>query len=415
MHWARLALLLLTAGVAQAAAFVAGNELQSDEALDRLWQGTGRFEPILQLQIESNGAVAPSVPHPSAMDLGTQLLAMSDAARARPDWYLFNREYDYGVAQPPNCPANAPLARIVVRVSHDRGRTWSSATVIAEPDVAQGECELVDGHAFYDVPARTWHYLVQMRSGRQTPRGRPETWNINHYSASGPDPMRRFTPDARNPVVLGGQLWRGICAAAGTCPTDTADEGTPEISFKQGGYFYVSFHGAAGNPVIRGYRGAAKTADFHAWITHREDPLDARLPAGPLWSPRDCAAWSVAWYAGGCIGGGHASTLVTPRYTYLLIEAPDRSLGCTRAQHWPVGLARTPNSGPPPGAPRLASSGHWQQYPGNPLLMQAGEVPCNIQYARFFVDAGQLYLSYWTMADTDRQTFLHVARLSAPR
>jgi hypothetical protein len=398
----------------------ASNRLYADSLVEDLWRGTASFRQILQLQIESNGRVASRVAKPNLMNGGTQIVAMSNWIPKSHTWYLFNREYDYGATQPANCPGSIVPARIVVRASQDQGSSWSPETVIAEPDFAAGECEIVDGHAFYDADKNTWHYISQMQAGLASSVAAPLTWNINHYSLVGRSPMSRFTPDSSNPVVKNGQLWTKICSAGKSCPERTEQEGTPEISFKEKGYFYVTFHGAYGTSPVWGYRGIAKTTDFHTWLTHGDDPADSNLPDDALWSKRDCAGWNVLWNATtGCIGGGHASTLMTPKYTYMLIESADLSLACTAGQNWVVGLVRTPNDGKPQ---RFVASGHWQQFGQNPLINSHKNYLCSIQYPRFFVDGGKLYLIYWTLATigstpsgaVDNQgSYFHVARLES--
>jgi hypothetical protein len=402
--------------------FLASNELNSDSSMEKLWQGTASFKPSLQLQIESNGAVAKTVANPNLMNSGTQIVAMSKFIPTSNIWYLFNREYLYGIPGPANCPPNSPLARIVVRSSQDLGLTWSPETVIAEPNVAAGECKLVDGHAFYDLDSNTWHYISQMLTGLKSSTAVPHTWNINHYTLPGRSPMSRFTADSANPVVKSGQLWSKICGPHKSCPPGTSSEGTPEISFKTNGYYYVTFHGAISTSTVWGYRGAAKTADFHTWLTHSDDPADSNLPDDALWSKQDCAGWKVSWApTTGCVGGGHASTLVTPSFTYMLIEAPDLSLACTPGQNWVIGLVRAPNVSAGGGSRRLAASGHWQQYEQNPIMNEHNKYPCSIQYQRFFVDGGQVYLTYWTLETIgstptgsldNRTSFFHIAKLT---
>jgi hypothetical protein len=79
------------------------------------------------------------------------------------------------------------------------------------------------------------------------------------------------------PAVRGSELWSRICAhSGGICnPPNTHDEGTLDIVYKRGRYFYVTFHGF--NPATRqGLRGVAKTVDFHRWIVAGPD-----LPGAP--------------------------------------------------------------------------------------------------------------------------------------
>jgi len=278
--------------------------------------------------------------------------------------------------------------------------------VIAEPDVAAGECELVDGHAFYDPGTNTWHYISQMYTGKTSSNAVPLTWNINHYSFVGEVPLSRFTADSANPVVKNGQLWSQICGPTKSCPNGTNQEGTPEIIFKLNGYFYVTFHGVFGSNPFWGYRGIAKTADFHRWLTYKDDALDSNLPDDALWSKRDCAGWHIAWSAAsGCVGGGHASVLITPSYTYMLIESSDLSLACSAGQNWVIGLVRTPIRTSNVASHYIVETGRWQEFAQNPLINAHNNYPCSIQYPRFFVDRGNLYLSYWTMETVDSTPF----------
>jgi hypothetical protein len=419
---------LLAGSVSGAAAPATSRVRISDDAqssidalLEDLWEGKASFKEIKRLQIQTNGPVAPIVSHPTLMDSGTQIFAMSNVDSASQLWYLFNREYFYDAVQPANCPNGVSPSRIVVRSSEDRGDTWSNEVVIAQPNVAAGECEVADGHAFFDAETNTWHYIAQVYFGLASSAAPPNTWHLDHYTLGGRNPMAHFAPDPANPVVKSAQLWDAICGDGNACPAGTREEGTPEISFKTNGDYYVTFHGAYGVNPTWGYRGIAKTSDFHGWRTHADDAADPYLPAGPLWSQRDCASWNVSWSrTTGCIGGGHAGSLVTPAYTYMLIESADLSLSCTPEQNWVIGLVRAPKfsgSGKPQ---RFVASGHWQQYAKNPLIDSHNHHPCSIQYPRFFVDGSRVYLTYWTIetkgsapsgALDDRASFLRIAQL----
>src|SRR5271157_3916308 len=125
-----------------------------DRSLDRLWAGEAKFEPYLQLQIATKGPVIQAgsgPPYGDGMDMGTQIVPLNGV------WYMFNREYDYE-PRPPQCQHDH--ARIVVRKSLDRGRSWSPEAVVASPDLARGECALTDGAAYWDGETGTWHYLA---------------------------------------------------------------------------------------------------------------------------------------------------------------------------------------------------------------------------------------------------------------
>jgi hypothetical protein len=423
------------------APFRASNYLNSDTPITNLWQGSASFKPIYQWQIATNGPIGNTVAVPQLMDAGTEIVAMSNYISGSTTWYLFNREFFYD-SPPANCPISANPSRIVVRASPDQGQSWTNEYVIAAPNFTLGECEVTDGHAFYDVDTNTWHYLAQVLTGAPPASYTASTqmvWNINHYSLPGNNPLAPFNVDSLNPVVKSGALWNSICNSGRSCPAGTSEEGTPEISFKANGYYYVTFHGAyisqgaSGPPATQtiayGYRGIAKTADFHTWITYANDTTDTFLPDDAVWSKQDCADWRIPWQITngnvGCVGGGHASSLITPDYTYMLIESPDKSLGCTEGQDWVIGLVRAPRVNASSGQAQLfVASGQWQQYTQNPFMNARNHMKCGVQYQRFFVDSGQVYLTYWTLGAAPGQStatatdgyngtsFFHVAQLT---
>ena len=170
---------------------------------------------------------ASGLPFVDGMDEGTRIVAQNGT------WYLFSREYNYAT-NPSQCTYD--FSRIVVRKSTDHGKSWSSEVVIAEPNLALGECALADGYPYWDADTGAWHYLVQMLKS-------DGSWNIDHFTLQNPNPMTRFTADLANPVVKSGALWGAICGAGKSCPSGTMDEGTPEISVKSNGLYYVTFHG----------------------------------------------------------------------------------------------------------------------------------------------------------------------------
>ena len=104
------------------------------------------------------------------------------------------------------------------------------------------------------------------------------------------------------------------------------------------------------------------------------------------------------------------------------INSCDLSLGCTPGQNWVVGLVRMSNVTAQGQAQRFAASGHWEQYGQNPLINARNNYPCSIQYPRFFVDGGQIYMTYWTIATIgstpiglpdNRTSFFRILQLNA--
>jgi hypothetical protein len=95
------------------------------------------------------------------------------------------------------------------------------------------------------------------------------------------------------------------------------------------GYFFVTFHGW--DPTaVKSARGVAKTRDFVTWFT---SDGGVSLGGDSIFSSTDCDHWSINWAAGGCVGGGEGSIMVTPDgYLNMLIEAPDVTLGCIQDQ-----------------------------------------------------------------------------------
>ena len=79
----------------------------------------------------------------------------------------------------------------------------------------------------------------------------------------------------------------------------------------------------------------------------------------------DCEKWTdgnFSWGAGGCVGGGEGSILLdgSDGYMYMLIEAPDKSLGCLGpGQNWVLGLSR---------AKSFLASGQWEPFHASPTV-----------------------------------------------
>ena len=138
-----------------------------DLLMEGLWNGAMGFRHIVKMQIETQPANG-NKPFVNGMDEGTQIVPMQVGGNSV--WYLFNREYDFA-PRPPQCRA---FARIVVRESTDKGKTWSREVVVATPNLEQGECVLGDSYTYWDAAKGTWHCLAQMFNGNG--------WNINHFT-----------------------------------------------------------------------------------------------------------------------------------------------------------------------------------------------------------------------------------------
>jgi hypothetical protein len=359
-----------------------------ESALDSLWNGTAGLRIIANLSLPTHTTSGGMIN--GGMNMGTQIIPVGGV------WYLFNREFFY-MSPPAQCQQFGAVARIVARASSDQGRSWSDEVSVAEPNFAAGECLIADGHAYWDAETGTWHYMTQEIGGSGH-------WNGNHYTRQAASPLGPFVPDPGNPVIRGGDLWRRICGPGKACPAGSVDEGTFDIAYKEGGLFYVTFHGAyavPGTSIIQGFRSIAKTADFHGWITSDWD-----LPGDAMWSARDCQGWNVPWAPStGCIGGGASTSLQTYRRTYMLIESADLTLGIANGQRWADGLVR---------ADRFVRSGAWEQYPKNALFEDGSTLPgTSVAYPAMFSDGGKVYFSYWTGNPNPYLTTFHVAELVA--
>jgi hypothetical protein len=293
-------------------------------------------------------------------------------------WYLFNRGWLTKEQKPVYCPD--PGFKIIVRESSDEGRSWSNPAVVAAapgPVSAPDACGVTDGSSYYDEDTDTWQMLAQCRAAHYD-----GGWMLCHYVRHGPSPMGSFIRDTV-PSIRGGQLWSQICSrSGGACdPRKTIDEGTPDIIYKKSGYFYVTFHGYDYS-TKHGFRGVAKTDDFHHWIV-----LDPDLPNGPIFAAPECRAWNAE-----CVGGGEASTLIAGNYQYMLIETPD-SFSRRLSRNWSFALLRAPMNTFP-----AASSPNWERFVANPLL-PAREVSntlirCGVAYVRWAIGANHVYILY---------------------
>ena len=306
--------------------------------------------------------------------------------------YLFHREYFFLEPQPSYCKAD--YARILVRWSLDGGRTFSTNySVVATPSEGTAyECAIVDGAAHYDPATMTWVYLGQCLA-------RNEVWNMCLFTLQGQvSPVGVYAPSPSNPVVRSGQLWSQICSSSRPSHCNAANmgsEGTPDIPFKdEAGYYYVTFHGW--DPVDgQAARGVAKTKDFVSWLTN-----GAGLPGDAMFTSIDCNRWTgIQWAAGGCVGSGEGTILVSHDFMYQLIEAPDLTLGCDTVvgkQNWVLGLSRAPRGA-------FLATGQWEQYAVSPIVVPVVKQGCYIQYHRIFYYNATLYMSYW--ADNWLQMF----------
>jgi hypothetical protein len=345
------------------------------QQMDAFWQGRAHFQEVRDIDWNK----PPYNAHGEGAGWFANPMPFPDGK-----WYLFSHRI---IGRPSYCPQSEPGLQVIVRESPDQGRTWSNPAVVAAtpgPQSTPDACGIVDGSTYYDSATNTWQMLAQCLAAHN--KG---GWAMCHYVRSGLSPAGTFTADA-TPAVKGGQLWSQICShSGGICdPHNTRGEGTPDIVSKRNGYFYVTFHGL--NPATKqGFRGVAKTADFHHWITAGPD-----LPAAPIFASPECQAWNP-----GCIRGGEASTLIAGDYQYMMIETPNISLGCTPGQNWPIALLRAPKKTFP-----IWSSQLWQPFHSNPLLRTAWPSPtsqCTIQYPRWAVGANHaVYILY---QDSDYQ------------
>jgi hypothetical protein len=353
--------------------------------LDDFWNGKAHFEQVGALSWSAKAG---------QRNESSGWYAVRNGA-----WYVFNRatideKVDY-------CPRDH--ARIVVRESRDKGRTWSQPVTAVEPGDSPGgdDCAALDGATYFDSASGVWHILSQCLTRNMTAQ-----WAMCHYTRKAASPLGRFSADKNNPVVKGGALWSQICAGADkACPVTTRDEGTPEILGKQDGKFVVTMHGW--DPKTdRGYRGVVATRDFHNW-----DTSGAGLPGDAMFSARDCKSWLT-----GCIGSGAASTVLTAKYAYLVGEVMDKSLACQTNQIWVFELFRTPRGRWP-----VSGSGQWQKLPGTALLRPSSPDPgtrCQLSYARWIKDGEDLYLTYedWSPGRTSvRRPLLQLKAGGGPR
>ena len=329
--------------------------------LDEFWTGNAHFEQIGQFNWQDNA------------DQHSESAGWFIVRNGI--WYVFNRAY---LNRKVNyCPLD--YARIVVRQSIDKGKSWSKPVVAVEPGGSPGgdDCNALDGSTYFDQATNTWHILSQCLTKNEN-----SLWSLCHYSRQATSPMGKFFPDQANPVVRGGALWSRICAGKNkSCPVTTQDEGTPEILGKHRGSYIVTFHGWSPQSG-HGYRGVAATKDFRSWRTSGAD-----LPEDAMFSAKDCQGWLEA-----CIGIGATSTFIDRKYSYVLGEIMDKNLACQKDQKWVFELFRVPR-GPWP----RSGAGKWKKLPGPALLTPTWRDPstlCQVAYARWIIDSDDIYLLY---------------------
>jgi hypothetical protein len=344
----------------------------ADEGLlGALWHGQAHFEQIGNLSWLRGPDNPTKYPANNPIPSSGPWLATLDGK-----WYLFSRDKPSD-QRPSYCPNS--YYEVSVRESTDQGRHWSAPQVAAAHSSESADaCTIVDGMSFYDAETDTWHILAQCLAAHNA-----GGWSMCHYTRAGRSPMGQFTPDPANPVIRNGQLWSEICSGPGKgCrPGATGDEGTPAYLGKAGGYYYFTFHGWDPQDV-RSYRGEAKTRDFRTFITAGPD-----LPSDALFGPVNCRAWAPQ-----CVGAGAASHVITGDYQYMLLETPSDTLSCTHPTNWEFALVRAPLN------TRPTWRGGWEAYPRNPLIVPSWDrldlTYCALQYARMFVDRGQVFLLY---------------------
>jgi hypothetical protein len=184
---------------------VAFASIQPPPSLDDFWAGTAHFAHVRKFA-EGNATFP-------AIDAGTRVTAINGT------FYLFGRN-----DSAPSGSCTQGVISVNVRLSEDKGATWSLPHPIATPDL-KNWCMFADGGAFFDAQAGNWHYIVQ--SLPPTGRG---GWSLSHFFTSGADPMGSWQADTANPVVVGGQLFGPICSGSGKhCLEGTVDEGTPQV------------------------------------------------------------------------------------------------------------------------------------------------------------------------------------------
>jgi hypothetical protein len=318
--------------------------------LDDLWDGRAQFNPVAKVNF----------PWKDDAYLGSA----SQIVSVNGHWYaLLRRQYQVN-----STTCGGVRIDQVIMTSRDQGRSWQGPYQVAKAD--SQFCQYTDGSLHFDQELDRWTVLTQCLSQDGS------TWNLCVIEKKGLSlASGSWTAHPKNPVVRSGDLWSRICRDSGRCSVAVHDEGTPHIISRKNGFFYFSFHGFL-NPF--GYRALVKTTDFTEFITTAND-----LPVGPLYAPADCESTVP-----GCIGGGHASVLTSPRFTYMLIEAPTKTLICEAGQSWTFVLARTQTL--------HQRSPVWSHFQGRSFLVNrlSSPIGCHVAYANLFVDNGETFLSF---------------------
>lgn len=381
--------------------------------LSDYWQGKAIWKLQLVIPEQTNNP-----DWPGGFGAGSHITIGADN-----EWYLFTRHV-YWENPSAACGNNPPIGTSI-RVSRDKGKTWSKPQEVISPAVGSPwECMGGDGDAIYDKKANKWHYLFQCLAT-------DSKWNGCHVEKNGKDPMPSAESSwvvdsygmAQAVVISDRILWRQICDASGKrCTTPPSEwpsflvpvkeEGTFNI-FRQDddGVFYVSFHGYDN---VNGYRGLAKTRNFHDWFVG----ATAGLAGDSIFDPYVANSWrenwqgwtsfngqetyvSQAWSAGG--GGANIffEDDANNPYYYMVVESVDLNLSCVAGQNWDMGILRQKD----------LKDSNWEQFPlGNPIFYSdktvnptgpfAGKItPCNIQYARLFRDPsdGSIYYHHFRL------------------
>ncbi len=366
------------------------------------WDGKAYFEFQNKFILPTDGRTAWV-----AQNMGTDIVVKDNV------WYMFTREYLIDKPKWCNEAAARDAARIVVRTSKDKGKTWSGKTTVIEP--TQGtpnECSSIDGDAYFDSDTGTWQYIYQCMAN-------DALWNICHATLNSKTPSAIFVQDSKNPIIKSGEILDKIAPGFN-------QEGTPEIAEKRGDYFYVTFHGyreSDGNAI----RIVAKTKNWVDWETVND---------GPIFDKSKCQSWNVPWDSKGCVGGGAGTILKDDTNYYMLMEAMDKNLGCIPDQNWVYGLLRSPNlestswtSMNNDGAVIAYSSKEIGMVGGSRIpvelktenyvngILRGHKRQCSIQYQRLFKDTnGDIYLLFGRLGeienvDTDSKTGIYIFKL----